>query len=64
MYFIVENVYFVVIYKFEYTVALSPLEKPIKQIPNSFAKSTAKVEQAETAITNGIFAIKALDIIS
>ena len=45
-------------------VAFFPREKPIKQIPNSLAKSTAKVEQAETATTIGIFAIKAFDIIS
>ena len=39
-------------------------ENPIKEIPNSFAKSTAKVEHAETATTNGILAIKALEITS
>ena len=45
-------------------VALFPLEKPIKQIPNSFAKSTANVEHAETATTIGIFPINAFEIIS
>ena len=37
---------------------MSFLLKPIRQIPNSFAKSTAKEEQAETAIIIGIFAKK------
>ena len=35
-----------------------------EEIPNSFAKSTANEEQAETAITVGIFAIKAFEMIS
>ena len=45
-------------------VILRSLVKPIRQIPSSFATSTAIVEQAETAIITGIFAIKALKTIS
>jgi hypothetical protein len=45
-------------------VILFSLVKPIKQIPNSFAKSTAKEEHPETAIMLGILAINALDTIS
>jgi hypothetical protein len=45
-------------------VILLVLVKPIKQIPNSFAKSTAKEEQAETATIIGIFAINAFETIS
>ena len=48
---------------FEYTVILSFLLKPIRQIPNSLAKSTAKLEHAETAIIIGIFAKKAFETI-
>ena len=40
------------------------LENPIRQIPNSFAKSTASEEQAETATTVPILAKKALEMIS
>lgn len=45
-------------------VILLSLENPIKQIPNSFAKSTANEEHAETATIIGILAIKALLTIS
>ena len=45
-------------------VILCSRVKPIKQIPNSFAKSTANEEQAETATTIGILAINALETIS
>ncbi|MGB0990338.1 MAG: hypothetical protein ACPGUI_05890, partial [Halarcobacter sp.] len=40
---------------------LFSLLKPIRQIPNSLAKSIAKEEQAETATIIGILAKKALE---